>query len=184
MHSSTSRPASPAGHIAISHPAADDVQLGLEQQSIPSPPPLSVLPLKAVLRSLAITTLSSSSILLPPSLALMSLLANTNNALLSPDRNPLLRYAVKKTFYAQFCAGETPSEVCRTIGSLKNLGFSGVILGYAKEVVLTAEQTENLASCGQGSAADECVQKEIIPWATGTMETVRLAEPGDFVALK
>ncbi len=148
------------------------------------PASLSVLPLMTVLRSLATTTISSSPLLLPPSLALMSLLANTSSPLLNPDRNALLRFMVKKTFYAQFCAGENPYEVRRTIDALKNIGFSGVILGYAKEVVLSEEQTKDLASCGDGSAAEECIRNEIIPWAAGTMETVRLAEPGDFVALK
>ncbi len=114
----------------------------------------------------------------------MSLLANTTSPFLNPDRNPLLRFLVKKTFYAQFCAGENPNEVRHSIDALKHIGFSGVILGYAREVVLSQEQTQNLASCGEGSAAEECIRDEIIPWATGTMETVRLASPRDFVALK
>ncbi|RKU43740.1 proline dehydrogenase [Coniochaeta pulveracea] len=114
----------------------------------------------------------------------MSVLAHTSNPLLNPDRNPLLRFAMKKTFYAQFCAGENAVEVRQTIASLKHIGFSGVILGYAREVVLSSDQTADLASCGQGAAAEECIRNEITPWATGTLETVRLASPGDYVALK
>ncbi|KAH8882559.1 FAD-linked oxidoreductase [Thozetella sp. PMI_491] len=114
----------------------------------------------------------------------MSALADTSNPVLMPDRNPLLRWSLKKTFYAQFCAGENPTEVRHTISSLKNIGFSGVILGYAKEVVLTDEQTLNLSSCDEGPTAEECIRTEINPWAEGTLETVRLASPGDFVALK
>lgn len=148
------------------------------------PPPLAVLPLVAVLRSLMTTTISSSPLLLTPSLAVMSTLAHTNNPLLSPDTNPLLKFIVKKTFYAQFCAGENAAEVRRTIDSLKSIGFSGVILGYAREVVLTPQQTADLASCGDGAAAEDCIRNEITPWAKGTMETVRLAAPGDSVALK
>jgi proline dehydrogenase len=130
------------------------------------------------------TTVSSSPLLLPPSLAMMSVLANTSVAVLNPDRNPLLRFFLKKTFYAQFCAGENPLEVRRTIESLKAIGLSGVILGYAKEVVLTEAQMKDLASCSTGAVAEDCVRTEITPWANGTMETVRLASPGDFVALK
>lgn len=114
----------------------------------------------------------------------MSLLAHTTNPLLNPDRNPALRFMLKNTFYAQFCAGETPREVRQTINGLKGIGFSGVILGYAREVVLTEAQTKDLASCGEGAVAEECIRNEIIPWAAGTLETVRLAQPGDFVALK
>lgn len=144
--------------------------------------PLSVLPLSMIVRSLATMTVSSSPLLLPPSLRIMSVLANTQNPLLNPDKNPLLRFFLKKTFYAQFCAGENSTEVRKTIAGLKNIGFTGVILGYAREVVLTDKQAKNLAETDQ---EDElCIKNEIIPWAEGTLETVRLAEPGDFVALK
>ncbi len=148
------------------------------------PAPLAVMPLTNVLRSLMTATVSSSPLLLPPSLAVMSMLSHTTSPALNPDRNPFLRFVLKKTLYAQFCGGENAPEVRRTIQSLKNIGFGGVILGYAKEVVLTEAQMKDLASCGSGPAAEECIRTEIIPWATGTMETVLLASPGDFVALK
>ncbi|KAK6840695.1 FAD-linked oxidoreductase-like protein [Apiospora arundinis] len=148
--------------------------------------PLAVLPLSTVLRTLFTTTVSSSKVLLPPSLAVMGILAHTSNPLLNPDKNPLLRYFMKQTFYAQFCAGESAPEVRQTISGLKQIGFTGVILGYAKEVVLTTEQQRGLEKDGlpTGAAAEECVRNEVVPWAAGTMETVRLASPGDFVALK
>jgi proline dehydrogenase len=41
-----------------------------------------------------------------------------------------------------------------------------------------------LKSCGQSDVAEACIRKEIIPWAKGSLETVKLASPGDFVALK
>ncbi|KAF5611707.1 proline dehydrogenase [Fusarium bulbicola] len=162
----------------------------VEQQQIPDPlppiapskAPLSVLPLIMILRSLATMTVSSSPLLLPPSLHVMGILANTTNPLLNPDKNPLLRYFLKKTFYAQFCAGEKSPEIKKTIDGLKNIGFTGVILNYAKEVVLTKDEGEGLKNGAMET--DECIQNEILPWARGTLETVRLAEPGDFVALK
>lgn len=146
--------------------------------------PLSVLPLSAVVRTLATTTISSSPLLLPPSLVAMRVLAHTKNPVLNPDKNPLLRWFLKKTFYAQFCAGENATEVRGTVDGLRKIGFTGVILGYAREVVLTESQTKNLTACDQGAEKEECVRNEIQPWAAGTMETVRLAQPGDFVALK
>ncbi|KAF7543599.1 hypothetical protein G7046_g9969 [Stylonectria norvegica] len=148
----------------------------------PSRAPLSVLPLSMIIRSLATTTVSSSPVLLPPSLRIMALLAHTSNPILNPDKNPLLRYFLKKTFYAQFCAGENPAEVRSTIAGLKKIGFTGVILGYAKEVVLDKSQAMGLENAAEET--EECVRDEIIPWAEGTLETVRLTEPGDFVALK
>lgn len=115
----------------------------------------------------------------------MDVLAHTTSPFLNPDRNALLHSCIKSTFYAQFCAGENASEVRNTIGSLKRLGFSGVILGYAKEVVLTRAELDELARCGlEGDVADECIKKEVMPWKEGTLETVRLASEGDYVALK
>ena len=149
----------------------------------PSRAPLSVLPLSMIVRSLATTVVSSSPLLLPPSLRIMGMLAHSENLFLNPDRNPLLRYFLKKSFYAQFCAGESPAEVQATINRLKNIGFTGVILGYAKEVVLTEKQAEEVESV-VGQETQKVIDNEIVPWAEGTLETVRLAQPGDFVALK
>jgi proline dehydrogenase len=122
--------------------------------------------------------------LLGPSLKIMSILAHSQSPLLSPDANPLLRFFLKNTFYRQFCAGENASEVRHTINTLKSRGFKGVILGYAREVVLDEKQTNNLESCGEYEIAEACIRNEITPWAKGTLETVRLAGPDDFVALK
>jgi proline dehydrogenase len=115
----------------------------------------------------------------------MGALASTQNPILSPDRNPLLRFFLKHTFYAQFCAGENSVEVRRTVQNLREIGFTGVILAYAKEVVLTDAQTKALAAAGsEGEETEECIRNELKPWAEGTMETVRLTSEGDFVGLK
>jgi proline dehydrogenase len=114
----------------------------------------------------------------------MSTLAHAQSPILSPDKNPLLRFFLKRTFYKQFCAGENAFEVALTISGLKSIGFKGVILGYAREVVLNEAQKNNLSSCGQDEVAEACIRNEITPWAKGTLETVRLASPTDFVALK
>lgn len=150
----------------------------------PKPAPLSVLPLVTVLRSWMTATISSSPFLLPPSLAIMSMLAHTTNPVLNPDSNPLLRALLKKTFYAQFCAGEQPAEVARTIKGLKDVGFEGVILGYAKEVV-TPHGQEGTGSLPKHVAEETKVDmEEIDSWAQGTLMTVLLANRGDYVALK
>ncbi|KAG9232940.1 FAD-linked oxidoreductase-like protein [Amylocarpus encephaloides] len=148
------------------------------------PAPLSILPLSSIIRSLAITTISSSPVLLPPSLAITAKLAHSTSPILSPDSNPVLRFILKHTFYRQFCAGETPTEVKQTIDALKTLGFKGVILGYAREVVMDEAEADKLKSCGEYETVGACIRQEITPWAKGTIETVKLASPGDFVALK
>lgn len=111
-------------------------------------------------------------------------LAHSQSPILSPDTNPILRYILKRTFYRQFCAGENAAEVKHTVDSLKSIGFKGVILGYAKEVVMDEAQTQNLSSCGDSEAAEACIRNEITPWANGTLETVKMTCSGDFVALK
>ncbi|PFH62168.1 hypothetical protein XA68_14837 [Ophiocordyceps unilateralis] len=157
----------------------------------PTPPcaepertPLSVLPLAMVLRSLGTNIVSSSPLLLPVSLRIMLALAHSSNPLLSPDRNPLLRFLLKKSFYAQFCAGEDAVEVRQTVARLKSIGFTGVILGYAREVVLSDDRVDALGPAQLGKETRDIVEEEIEPWARGTLETVSLADDGDFVALK
>ncbi len=58
-----------------------------------------------------------------------------------------------------------------------------MMLCYAKEVVLDAEAAKELEASG-GQATEATIQNEILPWKQGTLATVSLAEPGDFVALK
>ena len=114
----------------------------------------------------------------------MSILAHSQSPILSPDNNRLLRLFLKKTFYRQFCAGETAAEVKETVESLKRIGFKGVILGYAREVVMDEAQTSQLSTSGDTEAAQAFLQNEVQLWAKGTLETVEMTSPGDFVALK
>ncbi|KAL1999589.1 hypothetical protein VTN02DRAFT_4301 [Thermoascus thermophilus] len=148
---------------------------------------LSMLPLSAVVRSLCVTTVSSSPVLLRPSMALLSLFAHSKSAFLNPDRNWALKYALAKTVYAQFCAGETPAEVKESIQNLKRMGYSGVLLGYAKEVVMAEDETDSVGP-PRSLEAEELRRKrnseEIQSWMDGTMKTVELAEAGDFVSVK
>ena len=142
--------------------------------------PLSLLPSSTLIRSYLITYLSSTPLLLTPALKLLSILAHSQSPVLSPDRNPVLRYLLKKTFYAQFCAGETEAEVRRTVLGLKGMGYRGVILGYAREVCLGEGEVGALGEKMGASGVD----MEMEAWKKGTLETVRLAEEDDFVALK
>ncbi|KAK5449342.1 proline dehydrogenase [Exophiala xenobiotica] len=146
--------------------------------------PLSCLPLSSLIRSYLITSVSSIPLLLRPSLSVMTVLAHTKTPVFMPDRNPILHLLLKKTFYAQFCAGETPAEVRTTISDLKDTGYRGVILGHAKEVVLTKEDAEGLDASKDSLDQAALHADEIATWKRNTVATVDLAQEGDFVALK
>ncbi|KAJ5983849.1 hypothetical protein N7481_005948 [Penicillium waksmanii] len=154
------------------------------QQFTQSPPPprkslaapLAKLPFSSVLRSLLVLSVSSSPILLRPCIYTLSHLAHPRSAFWDVSKNPLLNFLVKHTIYKQFNAGENKVEVQESIRNIKNLGCRGVLLGYAREVLVG----EN-----QDAARDEkAALAEIQMWFDGTMRTVDMAQQGDFVALK
>lgn len=163
--------------IPTSHQTVASV-LPVTQQ--PSRPPLSLLPFKTLVRSYLINLVSSNRFLLPPSLKTLSLLAYSESPYLNPDRNPILRYLLKKTFYAQFCGGETRSEIQETVDGLKRIGFSGVILAYAKEIVVHAGQ--DLSRCP--NLDDAVVKADVESWKQGNLKTIDLTTSGHFVGLK
>jgi proline dehydrogenase len=117
-------------------------------------------------------------------MAALSFLAYSKSPIFNPDHNPLLRFLLKKSFYAQFCAGERPAEIRRTIDSLQNMGYKGVILGYAKEVVLEGNDVSTLDTATDCVEQERCNRADVIAWEKGTLETVELCKKGDFVALK
>lgn len=143
--------------------------------------PLSLLPLPILLRSYTLTALSSYPLLLSPSLRLLSFVANSPSAFLNPDRNPLIHYLLKKTFYVQYCAGETKSEVQKTMKGLKSMGYKGVILAYGKEIVLKKGEEIDLAST---QSAGLTANKNVRDWKEGCLKTVQMAEEGDMIGLK
>ncbi|RMD39370.1 hypothetical protein DV735_g5767, partial [Chaetothyriales sp. CBS 134920] len=148
------------------------------------PSAMSVLPLGTLIRSYLINAVSSYPLLLRPSLAALSFLAHAKSPILNPDVNPLLRLLLKSTFYAQFCAGETPQETRQTIASLKEMGYKGIILGHAREVVLTQEDVDALDKSTDSEYLDQINQTEISEWKQNTLETIELASEDDFIALK
>lgn len=149
-------------------------------------PPLSIVPASTLLRSLLIATISSHSFLLSPSLSVLSFLSKPRaNPLLDVNRNPLLHYLLKKTFYKQFCAGETGAETKATVQSLKDLGFNGVILTYARETVFdhNANTGHTLGFAARKEGEDQfCFSIET--WRKGTLDTVDLIGERDYLAVK
>lgn len=83
---------------------------------------------------------------------------------------------VKHTIYKQFNAGESKVEVQQSVQKIKDLGFRGVLLGYAREVLVA----ENQDALYDGKVA----RAETQMWLDGTLRTVDMAQEGDFIALK
>ncbi|KAL8985137.1 MAG: hypothetical protein Q9205_001075 [Flavoplaca limonia] len=142
----------------------------------PTPPPLSLLALPTLIRSYLVSAVSASPILLTPSLWILSLLAHSKLPFLQVEHNRLLHYIIKKTIYAQFCAGETPPEVQRTATQLKETGYRGIVLNYAKELVF------DKAAPAKQTRDDKA--KDLEDWKQGLLKTVKLVDSGDYAALK
>lgn len=156
------------------------------QSPKPSSTPLAVLPTKTLLRSLLISTISTKSFLLTPALGVLGFLTRSKSRFFNPDKNPLLHFVLKKSFYEHFCAGENEKEVRRTVQNIKDMGFKGVILTYAREVVVdrTVEDKSGTAgSDGEIIVTDQDLV-DIESWEKGVLHTVEMIGEHDFLALK
>lgn len=151
-------------------------------------PPHSLLPNRMLLQALLVATVSSHSWLLRPALSVLSVLNRPRIAVLDVDRNLVLRQIVKRTFYSHFCAGENGAEVKGTIGRIKDMGFRGVILTYAKEIVVDASKNENAGgkdeTGSKGVKSESPEHPDITEWSEGVLETVEMVNEGDILALK
>ncbi|KAJ5049999.1 putative proline dehydrogenase [Penicillium chrysogenum] len=151
-------------------------------------PPVEVssmarMPTKLLLRSLLLTSLMTSKLFLRPALALMGVIATSKSPLLNPDRNLPLNKILRWTVYNHFCAGVNREEVLRTVTEVKKMGFQGIILGYSKEIVLGHDEMLSTDESGTSQYSDKCYQV-IEDWKEGTLETLRMIGPGDFLGVK
>lgn len=153
--------------------------------------PLSVLPTPMLLRSLLVSTISSHRFLLLPCLSFLQfLLKNNRNILFDVERNPLLYWTLKKTFYNQFCAGETENETRACAQRFKDLGFRGVIITYAKETVFD-HKTKTFHGTGistsESLGADtkgRLLNADIDNWKLGCLASGHMVGSGDLLAIK
>ncbi|KAJ5604146.1 hypothetical protein N7537_007102 [Penicillium hordei] len=113
----------------------------------------------------------------------MGVLATSKSALLNPDRNLPLNKFLRWTVYNHFCAGVNRKEVSKTVADIKKMGYQGVILGYSKEIVLDREEMLSTNASGASKYSEKCY-KMIDEWKEGTLETLRMVGPGDFLAVK
>ena len=147
-------------------------------------PAMARLPTKLLLRSLFLTSLLTSKAFLRPSLAILSALATSKSALLNADRNPLLNKLLRWTIYNHFCAGTNSQEVVQSVKKVKEMGYQGVILGYSKEIVLGPhDHTTTDGKSGSEYYSSRCYET-IKEWKAGTLQTLCMIGPGDFLAVK
>ncbi|KAJ5371340.1 Proline oxidase [Penicillium cataractarum] len=125
----------------------------------------------------------SSKLFLKPALAILNVVTNSKSALFNPDRNFVLNKLLRWTVYDHFCAGTNREEVSKTVAEIKKIGYQGVILGYSKEIVL--DPNEKLAHDDTGSTtySNKCYEM-VEEWKKGTLETLSMVGPGDFLAVK
>lgn len=131
------------------------------------------------MRSLLVAGITSHPMLLAPGLAILNFLSKPRGPLFNIEKNPILHTILKNVMYNHFCAGENAGEVKATIQNIKNMGFRGVILTYAKE---TSGKTSNEKDVSNGESTG--VDTEIMAWHRGVLQTVKMIGDGDFLALK
>ncbi|OQO14287.1 hypothetical protein B0A48_01163 [Cryoendolithus antarcticus] len=130
---------------------------------------LSTLPLSQVLRTYLITAISSSPTLLGASSSILRHMLDSKSLLFSLERNPIARAILLETFFKQFCVGPDPADVRKICQELRQQGYAGVILEYALEVLKDAEGNE---------------VEDVATWKKGMLDSVSMAQEGDFVAMK
>lgn len=143
-------------------------------------PPLAVMPTGPLLRSLLFTSLMSSP-LLNPCLSILSRVVNSSSLWLSPSQNPIVNYVLRTTIYNHFCAGENETNVQQTVRGIKDLGFRGVILGYAKEAVVEGNDGTSLSSAKN---QEEVSLRAVETWKLGNLQTLKMIGEGDYLAIK
>lgn len=114
--------------------------------------------------------MSSSPMLLQASTSLLRAMLESKSPLFQLDKNPLMRAILLETFYKQFCSGANKEEISRKTNQMREQGYAGVILEYAREVLKDDAHSDELA--------------DIEFWKSGMLKSVEFAADGDFLAMK
>ncbi|KAG0635302.1 FAD-linked oxidoreductase-like protein [Tuber brumale] len=164
----------PSSNVVITPPSPQQEASELSARSSVAPPPIAAsdyplarLSTTSLLRAMLLHSITASPILCKFGTKLIMMNLN------SLKKGGLVKWGVDKTFYTQFCAGSTSTEITATISELRSLGLAGVILAYARE----AEITDTAVS-------SESQSQQIKQWLDGSLKTIACVEPGDYVAIK
>ncbi|KAI1503173.1 proline dehydrogenase [Biscogniauxia marginata] len=138
--------------------------------------PLQRLSTAALLRTIFLSRLFANPNLSRFGINILQMLAGSRNPLLDPDRNWLLNRILRAVIYNHFCAGAEPSEICKTVASIKGVGYAGVILNYAREIIAheLAESDPNVNISAQ----------QIQHWLDGNLQTLSMIGRGDYIGIK
>jgi proline dehydrogenase len=130
-----------------------------------------------LIRNIVLGKVFTSPFLFKYGVACLSKIANSQSAILDPDKNALLRALIKPMIYDHFCAGTNKLEIKKTLDYLKTMGFKGVILIYSREIpAMPVEELRELESLDQ--------DEDIDIWRDGNVRTLDMVEPGDYVGIK
>lgn len=110
----------------------------------------------------------------------MKFLVNSNSTLLNPAKNSLVNYLLRISIYNHFCAGTNETEVRRTVSDMKGLGFTGVILGYGREVVVN----ESNATGDKDESRNAAYEAAVEEWKQGNLRTLKMVGSGDYLGIK
>lgn len=140
---------------------------------------LARLPTSNLVRNLILSTLFMTPSIFKPAFYILRNIANSRSKLLNPDINPFLRILIKPLIYDQFCAGRNKKEVTQTRDKIRRIGYSGVILCYGREIVLSSSN-----KVGPSGAASSNTNAEIEEWKNGNLETLSMIGEGDWLGVK
>ncbi|KAI0898736.1 proline dehydrogenase [Annulohypoxylon nitens] len=138
--------------------------------------PLRRLPNAALIRTVFLGHLFASPILSHFGIKVLDKLADSCHPFLDPDKNKLLNRVLRPLIYNHFCAGIDPPEIRKTIASIKSVGYTGVILNYAREII--ADELSEPGSDVDISA------RQIQHWLDGNLKTLSMLDRGDYIGIK
>lgn len=142
----------------------DTTSRGRRANKLKDPSGLERLPTSGLLRNLFLGFFITTPVLFRPGFAVLKRIANSKSFLLNPDSNPVLRALIKPLVYDQFCAGRDRTEICQTKQTIKSMGYSGVILGYGKELQVTPSNNDQLLQMATSEN-----DAELEEWAAGNV---------------
>lgn len=110
----------------------------------------------------------------------MKRIADSKSWLLDADRNPAVRAVLLPLIYKQFCAGRNKKEINETIASIKKMGYTGIILCYAREITVN----EDVPAQSRVEGDEASIIRNINVWREGTLETLEAIGKGDYIGVK
>lgn len=91
-----------------------------------------------------------------------------------------MKILIKPTVYDHFCAGVDEKEVRQTSTAIRQLGFSGISLCFAREIQLG----EDKSMLGYDQASADLAEEEVKQWRDGLLQTLQMTRSGDWMAIK